>query len=103
MIDDRRKNQNGSNHRNGDDRREVLPLRVVEETISYDTLSAVQHLEDLVQSGDCLGIAFGAILRGGKIAQGYTGAAVEQPSLAVGILSQVIFDIQYAQKNEIKA
>jgi hypothetical protein len=50
-----------------------------------------QHRNRLL--GDCLGVAFGAILRGGKIAQGYTGAVIEQPALAAGILSKVIFDI----------
>lgn len=66
MVDDRRKGRNGFGERNGDDRRDVVPLRVVEEIISYDTLSAIQHLEGLTRSGDCLGIAFSAILRGGQ-------------------------------------
>jgi hypothetical protein len=98
-MDDRRKKQNGSNNNNEVNHREVVPLRVVEQTVSYDTLSAIHHLEDLVQSGDCLGIAFGAILRGGRIAQGYTGAAIEQPALAAGILSQVICDIYFNSKS----
>jgi hypothetical protein len=68
-------------------------LRVAEEIISYDTLSAIQHLEALAKSGDCLGIAFGAILRGGQVAHGFTGATIEQPFLAAGILSKVISNI----------
>jgi hypothetical protein len=93
MVDDRRKGKNGSDqngHRNGEERRDVVPLRVVEEIVSYDTLSAIQHLESLAKSGDCLGIAFGAILRGGQVAHGVTGAAIEQPIVTAGLLAKVI-------------
>ncbi|QBQ53377.1 hypothetical protein [Nitrosococcus wardiae] len=77
----------------------VVPLCLVEKTASYDTLSTLQRLEEITQSGDCVSIAFGAILRGGKIAHGYTGAAVEQPTLAAGILSKVIFSIHKDAKS----
>ncbi|MGR6034180.1 MAG: hypothetical protein ACU4EQ_07470 [Candidatus Nitrosoglobus sp.] len=72
----------------------VTPLRLVENTSCADTLLTLEHLTDLARKGECQGIAFGAILRGGRSARGYVGAAIEQPSLAVGTLSQVIFDIQ---------
>jgi hypothetical protein len=72
----------------------VTPLRLVKNTPCTDTLLTLEHLTDLVRKGECQGIAFGAILRGGRSARGYVGAAIEQPDLAVGILSQVIFDIQ---------
>jgi hypothetical protein len=72
----------------------VTPLRLAENTPCADTLSTLEYLTELARNGECQGIAFGAILRGGRIAQGYVGAAVEQPALAAGILSQVIFDIQ---------
>ncbi len=95
MVDDRRKN--GSDRGNNRDRREIVPLRVVEEIIS--TLATIKHLEELTRSGDCLGIAFGAILRGGQIAQGYTGAAIEQPTVAIGMLSQILIDIHLDNKS----
>lgn len=97
MTDDRRKEENGAgdNRRNGNDRREVVPLRVIEEVISYDTLSAIQRLEGLTKSGDCLGIAFGAILRGGQVAHGITGAAIEQPIITAGLLSKMIVNIYH--------
>jgi hypothetical protein len=98
-MDDRRKSLNGSNGRHRDDRREVVPLRVVEEIISYDTLSAIQHLEGLAKSGDCLGLAFGAILRGGQVAHGVTGAAIEQPIVTAGLLSKVIVNIHKNDEN----
>lgn len=99
MVDNRRgKSGSGSDRRNGDDRREIIPLRVVDELISYDTLEAIRYLEGMAQSGDCLGIAFGAILRGGRIAQGYTGAAIEQPVVAIGMLHQVLMDIHLNNK-----
>jgi hypothetical protein len=91
-MDDRR-HKNGSDRRNGDNRREIVPLRRVEEVISYDTLSTVEHLTDATRTGDCLGIAFAAILRGGRSIHGHTGAAIEQPDLAAGLLGRVIKNI----------
>jgi hypothetical protein len=86
IMDDRRSEEND---RNGNDRREIVPLRRVEEVISYNTLSAIEHLGDVAKAGDCLGIAFAAILRGGRSMHEYTGAAIEQPDLAAGLLGRV--------------
>lgn len=91
MPDDRRKN--GGVRRNGGDKREVVPLRLAEEIVSYDTLASIEHLEDITQSGECVGIAFAAICKEGRFVHGYTGAAVEQPELAAGLLSRLIFNI----------
>jgi hypothetical protein len=67
----------------------VAYLCQAENTPCADTLSTLEYLTELARK-----IAFGAILRGGRSARGYVGAATEQPILAIGILSQVIFDIQ---------
>lgn len=64
----------------------VPTLRCIEKSISYDTLSTLHHLADLVRAGDCIGIAYAAVLTRGNYAYGYSGAVIEQPELASGIV-----------------
>jgi hypothetical protein len=72
----------------------VTPLRLVENAPCTDTLSTLEYLTELARKGECRGIAFGAFIGGDKIAHGYTGVAMDRSFTTVGILSQVISDIQ---------
>lgn len=72
----------------------VAYLCQAENTPCADTLSTLEYLTELARNGECQEIAFGAFLKGGKFAHGYTGAVIDKPFTTVGVLSQVIFDVQ---------
>jgi hypothetical protein len=59
-----------------------------------DMLAVIRHLEGMINRGECLGIAFAAILSEGRSLHGYAGAVIDQPDLAVGLLTRVISNIQ---------
>ncbi len=71
----------------------VVPLRLVKKEVSLDALATIRRLEELAQEGEIQGIAFAAILRGGRTARGVTDGAIEQSYTTVGILTQVISDL----------
>jgi hypothetical protein len=64
-----------------------------EKITSYDTLAVIRYLEEKVRGGECLGIAFVGIGKEGQCIQGYTGAAIEQPFVTVGMMSFLQNDI----------
>lgn len=83
---------------------QVIPFRCVEAVISIGTRCAVNDLKHLVDSGECIGVAYGAILRGGRYTRGYTGVALNQPEFAIGILQCLIRDLlNQADENSRKS
>lgn len=58
-----------------------------------DMLAVLRYLEEKIQSGECVGIAFAATFQEGRAARGYAGAIKEQPEMTVGILSMLSHDI----------
>lgn len=56
-------------------------------------LSVLRYLEEKIQSGECVAIAFAAISQEGRAARGYAGTVKEQPEMTVGTLSMLSHDI----------
>jgi hypothetical protein len=69
------------------------PFRLVQSTVSHDTLKAAKQLTSDAESGDLLGFAITAIYRQGGYETYATGEAYKSPTFALGTVVVLMYKL----------
>lgn len=64
-----------------------MPYQLIYESISSDTVEALEHLLESARGGDVVGIAFALMLKRRRVLVDCAGEACENPMLARGVVA----------------
>lgn len=70
-------------------RRRDTPFRLVQDTISTDTVEALSQLLDLAKDGEIMGIAFVAMYRRREYIVNAAGETLKNPTFSRGMLASL--------------
>lgn len=78
------------------------PFRLVAPRRCPRTIAMLEHLAEMAWRGECVGIAFVAILEGRHYARGIIGAARSKPEFVMGCLDRVKQELlRQAEQNDL--